>query len=156
MSIPGISWAPVFIILIGFGDITIISVGILTAFFPVVYNIFHGIRESDKSIVFLGDLFEYNFIEKMIKINIPAIMNYLVIALKLAFARTWRTIIAVEMIAATTMGLGYMIFDARELINTKLMFSGILISGIIFIIIETGIKVLEKLTVVRWGMKIES
>lgn len=154
ISIPGIAWAPVFVIIIGFGNNTIILVGIITAFFPVVYNIIHGMKEINRELLDIGKIFEYNSFELLFKIKIPAIMNYIVVALKLSFARTWRTIIAVEMIAATMYGLGYMIFDARELINSKLMFSGIIISGFIYYLIENVfINFLEKETVIKWGMK---
>lgn len=156
MSIPGISWAPLFIILIGFGDKTIILVGIITAFFPAMYNIYHGLKEIDKNILHLGDLLDYTGFEKIIRIRLPSIMNYILIALKLSFARTWRTIIAVEMIAATLSGLGYMIFDARELLNMPIMFGGIFISGIVYILIEKiVIRLLEVRTVIRWGMKVK-
>jgi NitT/TauT family transport system permease protein len=154
MSIPGISWAPLFIILIGFGDKTILAVGALTAFFPVVYNVYHGLKELDKNLVNLGRVFEYSPFQSIIRIKLPSIMNYLVTALKLAFARTWRTIIAVEMIAATMFGLGYMLFDARELLNMETMFVGILFSGILYVVIEIlFIRLLETITVERWGMK---
>ena len=80
--------------------------------------------------------------------------NYLLIALKLALARTWRTIIAVEMIAASLYGLGYMIFDARELLNTRIMFAGILLSGLFYTAIELlMVQTLERITVRKWGMK---
>jgi len=154
MSIPGISWAPLFIMTIGFGDKTIILVGIITAFFPVVYNVTHGIKSIDRNILFLTKLLEFSPIKSLFTVRIPAIMNYLLIALKLSFARTWRTIIAVEMIAATMFGLGYMIFDARELLNSKVMFAGILLTGLLYYVIEVvAIRSIEKITVVKWGMK---
>jgi len=154
MSIPGIAWAPVFILFLGFGNNTIIAVGILTAFFPVTYNILHGLKGIDKNLFNLGDVFCYNSFQKLYLIKLPSITNYLLIALKLSFARTWRTIIAVEMIAATMFGLGYMIFDARELLNSKIMFSGIILSGLIYYILENFcIHHIEEFTVIKWGMK---
>ena len=154
MSIPGISWAPLFIMTIGFGDKTIIAVGIITAFFPVLYNVLYGLREIDKNLINISRTFECSFLEELIMVKLPAIMNYLTIALKLSFARTWRTIIAVEMIAATMYGLGYMIFDARELFNSSIMFGGIFLSGVIYYLIESLIiKNIELFTVVKWGMR---
>lgn len=154
MAIPGISWAPLFIITIGFGDRTIIAVGILTAFFPVVYNLLHGFKDVDRSLLRTADILEYSSVKKLFKVEIPSMMNYILIGLKLSFARTWRTIIAVEMIAASLFGLGYMIFDARELLNVDTMFVGIFLCGLIFYLLELLlIEVLEKKTVIRWGVK---
>ncbi|MCF7928123.1 MAG: ABC transporter permease subunit [Spirochaetales bacterium] len=153
MSIPGISWAPLFIILMGFGDRVILSVGVLTSFFPVMYQSLYGFREIDTDLIKLGKLLEYSPSETTWRILVPGIMRFLVVGIKLAFARTWRTIIAVEMIAATMYGLGYLIFDARELLNVEVMFSGILLSGIAYLVIEFLVGVtLERTTVKRWGM----
>jgi len=155
MAIPGISWAPLFIITIGFGDVTIFLVGVITAFFPVVYNIYHGTKEMDPNFLRIARLFEYSKRQKFFIITLPAVMNFALGSLKLSFARTWRTIIAVEMVAASTYGLGFMIFDARELLNTRYMFAGILLSGAIYMAIELVlIRFLEKVTVERWGMKV--
>jgi NitT/TauT family transport system permease protein len=154
MSIPGISWAPLFIITIGFGNPTILAVGSLTAFFPVVYNVYHGLKVVNKSFHYLGDIMEYSVLEKVFRIHLPAIMNYIIIALKLSLARTWRTVIAVEMVAGSMFGLGFMIFDAREFLNVDVMFAGIFLSGLIYVMIELIIiKVLERMTVIKWGMK---
>jgi NitT/TauT family transport system permease protein len=157
MAIPGISWAPLFIITIGFGFRTIFIVGVITAFFPAVYNVFHGMRDIDQNLKRLGSLLEFSPFEMFYRVQLPSIMNYALTGLKLSVARTWRTIIAVEMIAASTFGLGYMIFDARELLNMEHMFAGILLSGFIYMLIEfLGIRFIEIYTVERWGMKAQS
>ncbi|MCR4420962.1 MAG: ABC transporter permease subunit [Exilispira sp.] len=154
MSIPGISWAPLFLIIFGFGNKTIIITCSIAAFFPFLYNVYHGLKEVKKEFDYLGDIFEYPFLKKLIKIYIPSILNYIFIGLKLSFARTWRTVIAVEMIAAYMYGLGYIIFNARELLNTQTMFAGIFYSGILYFIIEyVIIAYLEKISVFKWGMK---
>jgi len=156
MSIPGISWAPIFIIILGFGDRTIILVGVLTAFFPALYNMVHGMKAINQNVIRLTEILEYSPARKFFTVFIPASSTYLINGLKEAFARSWRTIIAVEMIAATMYGLGYMTFDARELLNSSTMFLGILLSGLIYIIIEIIlIGALEKVTIVRWGMKVK-
>jgi ABC-type nitrate/sulfonate/bicarbonate transport system permease component len=154
MSIPGISWAPLFLIIFGFGNKTIIITCSIAAFFPFLYNVYHGLKEVKKEFDYLGDIFEYPFIKKLIKIYIPSILNYIFIGLKLSFARTWRTVIAVEMIAAYMYGLGYVIFNARELLNTQTMFAGIFYSGLLYFLIEYVILAyLEKTSVYKWGMK---
>jgi len=154
MSIPGISWVPIFIIILGFGDRTIISIGVITAFFPALYNMLHGLKAVNKNILRVGDLLEFSSIRKFFQIYIPAASNYLLVGLKESFARTWRTVIAVEMVAATLYGLGYMTFDARELINSSIMFLGIILSGMVYVLIEVlFIGYIERKTVIRWGMK---
>ncbi len=154
MSIPGISWAPIFIILLGFGDPVILLVAIITAVFPAAYYTWHGLLALDIHQKQLTDLLQYNIFQRYTNFVFPAIANYLVIGFKLSFARTWRTIIAIEMICATTSGLGYMAMDARELLNIRDLYCGILLSGLTFLVIDKLVfSTLEHYTVRRWGMK---
>ncbi len=155
-SIPGISWAPIFLLTVGFGNYTIIGVAILSAFFPAVYNVLQGAKEIRRNHCNLARLFGYSRVQTIFLVKIPSLMTYLINGFKLALVRAWRVIIAVEMIAGALTGIGFMIFDARELLNMKVMFLGILLSGILFYIIErTTIILLEKLTIIKWGMKID-
>ena len=51
MPIPGIAMAPLFIIWMGFGNPTIITVGAIATFFPVAYNTSTGVRSIDIQLV---------------------------------------------------------------------------------------------------------
>jgi len=108
----------------------------------------------DKNIVRIAEMLEYSGISKFFKVVIPSISTYLLIGLKESLSRTWRTVIAIEMIAATMYGLGYMTYDSMELLNTPLMFVGIITSGLIYLSIDQGLlRFIEKITVIKWGMK---
>ena len=59
----------------------------------------------------------------------------------------------VEMLAAVPWGLGWLIFGAREFLNTDVMLAGIAVIGMIGLALEQLVfKRLEDFTVVRWGM----
>ncbi|MGM0461541.1 MAG: ABC transporter permease [Fibrobacterota bacterium] len=154
MAIPGISWAPVGIILLGFGNITILTVGALTAFFPGFYHTIQGNAGIDTNLINLSHMLQYSGVYQFLFVRIPAMSTFLIMGLKESFSRAWRTIIAIEMIAATQYGIGYMTYDARELLQSNTMFLGILVSGITCLLIEKiFIAYLEKKTIAEWGMK---
>lgn len=154
MSIPGIAWAPLFIIFTGFGNVTIIIVGAIAAFFPSVFNTLQGLKNIDNNYLKLSQLLELNKKEQLKNIYLPAIGIYLINAIRESFSRAWRTIIAVEMIAASNYGLGYITFDARELLNIDVMYLGIFLSGLIYILIDfLFVRIIENKTVVKWGLK---
>ena len=72
---------------------------------------------------------------------------------RLGLAQAWRILIGVEMLAAVPWGLGWMIFGAREFLNTDVMLAGVLVIGAIGLALEKlAFKRLEDFTVVRWGM----
>jgi len=59
----------------------------------------------------------------------------------------------VEMLAGVQWGLGWMIFGAREFLNTDVMLAGVVVIGIIGLVLEKQVfERLENYTVVRWGM----
>ena len=90
MSIPGISWAPIFIILLGFGDPVILLVAIITAVFPAAYYTWHGLLALDIHQKQLTDLLQYNTFQRYTNFVFPAIANYLVIELRPHLAHHYR------------------------------------------------------------------
>jgi len=157
MPVPGIAWAPIFMLWLGFGDLTIITVGALVSFFPIVYNTAAGVRSVDKYLVWASWTMGATKRTIFFKVLIPSAAAYIFTGLKLGLARGWRTIIAVEMIAGSIWGLGFMIFDAREFLQTTYIYGGIMVLALIFFLIEnTGIRWLEKKTIGKWGMITEA
>jgi NitT/TauT family transport system permease protein len=68
-------------------------------------------------------------------------------------AQAWRILVVVEMLAGVQWGLGWMIFGAREFLNTDVMLAGVVVIGIIGLVLEKQVfERLENYTVVRWGM----
>jgi ABC-type nitrate/sulfonate/bicarbonate transport system permease component len=153
MAIPGLAWAPLLLVWLGFGDTPIVVAGALSAFFPIVYNASAGVRGTDPALVRAARSMGARGLGLYLRVRLPAATPRLLTGFKLGFARAWRVIIAVEMIAATTWGLGYMIFDAREYLQSSLIYGGILLMSLVFLAVERGlVGSLERLTVARWGL----
>lgn len=155
LPIPGIAWAPLFIVWIGLGDPNVMTVGGLVAFFPIVHNTASGIRGVDESLLRSADIMGISRVEKIIKVLIPGSLPQILTGFKLGLARCWRTIIAVEMIVASSAGLGYMIIDASDHLHMAIIYAGIIGLAIIYFVMEHGLKLIEDKTVVKWGMRSE-
>jgi NitT/TauT family transport system permease protein len=57
------------------------------------------------------------------------------------------------MIAASDWGLGWVIFDAKEFLNTDIMLASLIVIGMIGFVFERFVfGSLERMTVLRWGM----
>ncbi len=153
MPIPGIAMAPLFIIWLGFGDPTIIAVGSVAAFFPLVYNTAAGVRSVDVQLIRAAQMMGANRAQIFFDVYLPWAAGYVLLGAKLGLARCWRTVIAVEFIAAANWGLGYMIWDAAEYLRAGVVYGGIVLLVLIYFIIEKGlINTLERRTVEKWGM----
>ena len=157
MTVPGIAMAPIFILWFGFGDPTIITIGIIVSFFPIVYNVAMGVRSVDKKLVQAASIMGGKRKNIFLNVYLPHSVSHIIIGIKLGLARCWRTIVAVEFIAATSYGLGYMIWDAYEYLNFSVVYGGIIVMAILFFTIEkTAIRLLEKRTIERWGLSHEN
>jgi len=153
MPIPGIAMAPLFIVWMGFGNPTIITVGAIATFFPIAYNTSTGIRSIDNQLVRAAQIMGANRLAVLSQVYIPWAAVYLFTGVKLGLARCWRTVIAVEFIAAANWGLGYMIWDAAEYLRAGIVYGGIILLAVIFTIIEKGLIVpFERITIEKWGM----
>jgi len=153
MPIPGIALAPLFIVWFGFGDPTIIAVGTVAAFFPLAYNTAVGVRSIDVQLVRAASIMGTSKIPLLYQVYLPWAAAYIFTGVKLGLARCWRTVIAVEFIAAANWGLGYMIWDASEYLRTGIVYGGIALLMIIYFALEKLLIVpLENHTIRKWGM----
>jgi len=148
MPIPGIALAPLFILWLGFGWSTLVAVGALAAFFPVVVSVSEGVSSLDPSLMRASMTLG---VPKW-RVYVPAAMVHLLSGLKLAWARAWRTVIACEFVAAASTGLGFMIWDASEYLRMSTVYGGILLLMVVFMLSDWGLRAVEKRTVVKWGM----
>jgi NitT/TauT family transport system permease protein len=153
MPIPGIAWAPLFMLWLGFGSPTVIAVSALAAFFPVACNTATGVRSIDRTLVWAAVSMGAGQKDLLVRVCLPGATPHLLTGLRLGFARGWRTAIAVEMLAASVWGLGFLIIDAREFLRPSLLYGAVLLVGAVYLTMETlVVRRIEKRTVEKWGM----
>jgi ABC-type nitrate/sulfonate/bicarbonate transport system permease component len=84
---------------------------------------------------------------------LPGALPYILTGLRLGLGQAWRILVAVEMLAAVPWGLGWLIFGAREFLNTDAMMAGVIVIAVIGLALEKFVfQKIEDYTVVRWGM----
>jgi ABC-type nitrate/sulfonate/bicarbonate transport system permease component len=66
----------------------------------------------------------------MLRVQIRAALPGILTGMRIAMAGAWTSIVAAELIAATS-GLGYLIVQAGDYLNTALVFSGIIMIAIL-------------------------
>ena len=151
--IPGIAYAPLFLLWFGLGNAsTVLLVGFVSTF-PIIFNTWTGVKAVKevwvRSALAMG-ADDWRLFHKVI---LPGALPYILTGLRLGLAQAWRILVGVEMLAAVPWGLGWMIFGAREFLNTDVMLAGVVVIGVIGLALENLVfKRLEDLTVVRWGM----
>jgi NitT/TauT family transport system permease protein len=151
--IPGIAYAPLFLLWFGLGNkTTILLVGFVSAF-PIIFNTWTGVKAVKEIWVRSAQAMGANDRRLFRHVILPGALPYILTGLRLGLAQAWRILVGVEMLAAVPWGLGWMIFGAREFLNTDVMLAGVFVIGVIGLALEKLVfQRLENYTVVRWGM----
>ncbi len=79
----------------------------------------------------------------MLHVRIRAAASPIITGMRLSVGLSWTSIVAVEMIAATS-GLGFVILQAGQFLNTRLIFAGILIIAALGLAIDALLRGLQR------------
>jgi len=151
--IPGLAYAPLFLLWFGLGDSGSIVLVAFVSAFPVALNTWTGVKAVKE--IWLRAARTMGADERRLfrHVILPGAAPYILTGLRLALAQAWRILVAVEMLAAVPWGLGWLIFGAREFLNTDAMLAGIAMIALIGVALEKlAFEPIERYTVVRWGM----
>lgn len=151
--IPGVAYAPLFMLWFGLGNVSaVLLVGFVSAF-PIVFNTWTGVKAVKEIWVRSAQSMGADNRRLFRHVILPGALPYILTGLRLGIAQAWRILVVVELLAAVPWGLGWLIFGAREFLNTDVMLAGIAVIGMIGLLLEKVMfKRLEEFTVVRWGM----
>lgn len=155
LPIPSLAWVPLFILWFGIGDLSTILVVIYAATFPMVYSVWTGVRTINRIWLRSARVMGASETATIWKIIIPASLPYIITGVRLGFGRAWIGVIGGELLASPKYGLGQIIFNAREFLDTGVMLATLVVIGIIGIFFERLVfQKLESVTIKRWGMTV--
>lgn len=153
MPIPSLAWVPVFILWFGLGNVATIALVAYAATFPVIFNTWTGVRSVNRLWIRSAEAMGADEKALFRKVVLPGALPFIITGFRLAFARAWIAVVGGEMIAATRWGLGWVIFDSKEFLNTDVMMASLAVIGIVGLAFERLIfQTVERRTVSRWGM----
>jgi NitT/TauT family transport system permease protein len=151
--IPSLAWVPLFIIWFGLGNAAAIGLVVYAAIFPFVLNTWTGVRSVNRLWLRAAESMGADPRALFLKVVLPGALPFIIAGFRQAFARSWIAVVGGEMIAATTQGLGFVIFDAKEYLNTDVMLGSLLVIGLLGLAFERFVfQAIERHSVGRWGM----
>jgi NitT/TauT family transport system permease protein len=153
MPIPSLAWIPVFILWFGLGNAVAILIVFYAALFPMLLNAWSGVRAVNPLWLRAAGAMGANESALFWKVIIPGASPFIITGLRQSFLRSWVAVIGAEMLAASDFGLGWVIFDAKEFLNTDVMLAALVVIGLIGFLTERLVfGSLERATIYRWGM----
>jgi len=151
--IPGLAYAPLFLLWFGLGNMTAVLLVAFVSAFPIIFNTWTGVKAVKEIWVRSAQAMGADDRRLFVKVIVPGALPYILTGLRLGLAQAWRILVGIEMLAAVPWGLGWMIFGAREFLNTDVMLAGVVVIAVLGLALEKLVfQKLEEYTVMRWGM----
>ncbi|MGJ4955594.1 ABC transporter permease [Bradyrhizobium sp. HKCCYLRH2015] len=153
--LPAIALLPLALIWFGLGSGSLVFVLIHSVLWPVALNTHSGFKSVSNTLRMVGRNYGLTGFSYVIRILIPAAFGAILTGLKIGWAFAWRTLIAAELVFGVSSGqggLGWFIFENRNLLEIPAVFAGLLTVILIGLVVENLIfRTIERKTVLTWG-----
>lgn len=149
--VPPLAFIPILIVWFGIGELPKIFLIFVGTVPIIIMNTMAGVRSVKESAIRAalslgatnGQLLRY--------VLLPASLPHIFAGMRVGVGIAWTCLVAAEMIAATS-GLGWMILNASRYLRTDIIFVGIFVIGIIGLLIDSLLRLIEK-WVIPWQGK---
>jgi sulfonate transport system permease protein len=149
-AVPSLAWVPLLGLYLGIGEdskVVLIAIG---AFFPVFTTVSNALRHVDPQLLETGRAYGYTGTRLLGLVQLPAVVPSVISGLRLALAQSWLFLVAGELLGAS-MGLGYLLVESQNNGRIDRLFLTIILLGVLGIITDALIGVLERYLLKRWG-----
>ena len=148
----GIAWIPIATLWFGYGFGAITFVIFNAVFFVVAYNTLLGVSTIPMPLRHAAASLGAGRWQMLTQVLLPGALPNVVTGIRTGMGFAWRGLIAAEMIA-TNVGLGYMLFLARDFYRTEVIVFAMIVIGVIWLVIDRLLLApLERTTIERWGL----
>jgi NitT/TauT family transport system permease protein len=155
--LPSVALLPLAMIWFGLGNASIIFVLVHAVMWSVALNTHTGFRSVSQTWRMVGQNYGLSKAAYVTRILIPGALPSILTGLKIGWAFAWRTLIAAELVFGVSSsggGLGWYIFQNKNLLEIPSVFAGLLTVILFGLAVENLVfRTLEQKTVRRWGMQ---
>jgi len=150
-----IAWIPIAILLFGISNPATIFLIFLASFPPITLATMNAAREVPEIYLRAGRNFGLSRGRLLRRIIFPAALPGILVGLRISLGLAWIVLVAAEMIAVDS-GLGYLIVDARNAGKRyDLVVAGMLLIGLVGLLLDVGMRRVERMSSVRWAFRQE-
>lgn len=153
---PSVAMIPLVILWVGIGFPGLVALMVNSCLWPLLLNGMTGFRAVHRTYLEVARNIGMRRIHMIAAVMIPSALPFLMAGFKTAWARSWRTAVAAEMVFGTTTGaegLGWFIFEALQYVDYSRILAGLFVIIVIGIAVERLVfETIERQTIIRWGM----
>jgi NitT/TauT family transport system permease protein len=155
--LPAISLLPLAMLWFGLGVPSLVFVTIHSVLWAVSLSTHTGFMAVSETLRMVGRNYGLNGVSYIFKILVPAAFSSILTGLKVGWAFAWRTLIGAELVfgaASGKGGLGWMIYEKGDNLDTPYVFAALFMVIVIGLLVENVIfRNIEINTISKWGMQ---
>jgi NitT/TauT family transport system permease protein len=141
--LPSVALIPFAILILGVGDSTSIAVTTSAAFWPILFNTYYGVRDTDPVAVDTARNLGLSRPAILRRVLVPSAATTIVAGIRISAAIALILAITVEIITSSG-GLGYYIVRMQTAIRTADMYAGVFTVGVLGYVISLIVVALER------------
>lgn len=147
-TLPLFGLVPLFIIWFGIGEwpkVLLVALGVCV---PLYLNIVGALRSIDPDLYELADALGLSWHARLRQVIVPGALPGFLVGLRQALAFAWLALIVAEQMAASS-GLGFMINNARDFLQTDTIVVGLLTYAVLGLLTDAAVRSMERCAL-RW------
>ena len=141
--IPKIALLPLFILWLGIGELSKVTIIALGVFFPVAMNTYSGVKNVDALLLKVAASFNASWWMTMKSVVLPNALPMIFAGLRLAAGTSLLLLVAAEMIAAQV-GIGALILHYGDLMITDRLMAGVIVLSLLGLVFNLILQFLER------------
>ncbi len=149
--LPPLAYLPLVVIWFGIDELAKVILLYLAVFAPLAINARAGVRSVPIEQIHAAFTMGATRAQVVLFVILPGALPEILTGLRIGIGFGWTTLVAAEMIAAKA-GLGQMVWNASNFLNTDVVVMGILVIGAIAYLFDLGMRRLES-ALVPWKGK---
>jgi len=141
--IPKIALLPLFILWLGIGELSKVTIIATGVFFPVAMNTYTGVKNVDPLLIKVAVSFNASWSRIMRCVVLPHALPMIFAGLRIAAGTSLLLLVAAEMIAAQV-GIGALILHYGDLMITDKLMAGVIVLSLLGLVFNLLLQFVEK------------
>jgi taurine transport system permease protein len=147
--LPPLAYLPLIIIWVGIGEASKITVIALSMLPSIILSTSAGVRGVSQDHVNAARSLGASRAQVLREVVLPSAVPSILTGVRIALGAGWTTLVAAELVAATS-GIGFMIQSAAQFLITDIVIAGIIVIALIAILLEYIARQIER-RLVPWA-----
>src|ERR1035437_3037869 len=142
-TLPHLGLVPLFILWFGIDEtpkVLLIAMGVS---FPLYLSIHSGVRQSDPNLLEAARVLGFTHAQRVWHVSLPSALPHALVGLRQGLGMAWLSLIVAEQVNSSS-GLGFMINNAREFLQTDVVVVGLVVYAILGLLTDTVVRQIER------------